>query len=128
MARGLLGGKPACTRSDIYSLGVVLYQMLIRDFTTPLTTDWGKRISDPLLRADLEKCFAGNPEERFGNARELATNLRSFEKRQTELAEQRAAMAARARAKVHQKRLLCATALAVALAVLGVIGRVSPSA
>src|SRR5258708_1602629 len=39
MAPELLAGKPATTRSDIYSLGVVLYQMLVGDFSRPLTMD-----------------------------------------------------------------------------------------
>ncbi len=83
MAPELLAGKPASTLSDIYSLGVVMYQLLMGDFSRPLTTDWSKRIHDPLLRADLEKCFAGDPEERFTSAKELAQNLRSLAERQS---------------------------------------------
>ena len=30
-----------------------------------MTTDWAKQIKDPLLREDLEKCFAGDPQDRF---------------------------------------------------------------
>ena len=59
MAPELFAGKPASIGSDIYSLGVVLYQLLVGDLTRPLTTDWANDISDPLLRDDLKRCFTG---------------------------------------------------------------------
>ncbi len=61
MAPELFAGKPASIRSDIYSLGVVLYQLLAGDFNRPVASDWANDISDPLLRDDLKHCFAGNP-------------------------------------------------------------------
>jgi class 3 adenylate cyclase/tetratricopeptide (TPR) repeat protein/tRNA A-37 threonylcarbamoyl transferase component Bud32 len=81
MAPELLAGHPASHRSDIYSLGVVLFQLLVGDWARPLTTDWAKGISDPLAREDLERCFAGKPEERFTSAQELAHQLRTFDER-----------------------------------------------
>ncbi len=81
MAPELLAGNAATIRSDIYSLGVVLYQLLLGDFHQPVTTDWGKNVPNPLLREDLEHCFAGEPEERFSGARQLAQNLRSLPQR-----------------------------------------------
>jgi len=53
MAPELLAGRPPSIQSDIYSLGVLLYQMLVGDLTQPMTTDWERRIRDPLLRDDL---------------------------------------------------------------------------
>jgi serine/threonine protein kinase len=50
LAPELLAGKPASPQSDLYSLGVLLYQLLIGDFSRPLTMDWIKNIEDPLLR------------------------------------------------------------------------------
>ena len=38
MAPELFWGKPASIRSDIYALGVVLYQLLAGDFRRPVTT------------------------------------------------------------------------------------------
>jgi class 3 adenylate cyclase/TolB-like protein len=81
MAPELMAGQGASVRSDIYSLGVVLYQLLVGDFGRPLTMDWPRRIADPLLREDLERCFAGNPEERFASAGELARGLRALDER-----------------------------------------------
>jgi class 3 adenylate cyclase/CHASE2 domain-containing sensor protein len=98
MAPELLAGKPASTRSDIYSLGVVLYQLVTADFDRPVTTDWASQVSDPLLKEDLTKCFAGDPKERFASASDLARSLRALperrlalERRETEATERRKA-------------------------------------
>jgi len=77
MAPELMAGKAASTRSDTYSLGVVLYQLAVADFRRPVVTDWAKAIADPLLREDLQSCFAGNPNDRFASTGELARQLRS---------------------------------------------------
>jgi non-specific serine/threonine protein kinase len=81
MAPELLAGKPASTRSDLYSLGAVLFQLVVCDFSKPVTTDWWREVADPLVREDLEHCFAGNPQERFAGAAQLAKNLRSLPQR-----------------------------------------------
>lgn len=88
MAPELIAGKSASIRSDIYSLGVVLYQLLAGDFTRPLTADWTEDVPDPLLREDLRLCVAGKPEERFAGGAQLAKNLRALPARRAELARQ----------------------------------------
>ena len=55
MAPELVAGRPASIQSDIYSLGVLLYQMIIGDLSQPMTTDWERHVRDPLLRDDLRR-------------------------------------------------------------------------
>ena len=118
MAPELLAGRPASIRCDIYSLGVVLFQLLAADFTKPVTPDWAKDVPDPLLREDLEKCFAGNPQDRFAGAQELAQRLRALPDRRRELAQHQAEAAARERA-AYRKGVLrtAAGALGVVLVI-----------
>jgi serine/threonine-protein kinase len=81
LAPEVLMGRPATVQSDLYSMGVVLYQLLVEDFAQPVTTDWARAIPDAVEQEDLQRCFAGRPEERFGSARELAEHLRSVSAR-----------------------------------------------
>jgi type II secretory pathway pseudopilin PulG len=76
----------------------MLHQLVVGDFTRPVTTDWAREIADPLLRDDLSRCFAGNPQERFAGASQLAMHLRGLPKRQAALAEQQLTLAAAAKA------------------------------
>ncbi|HXJ61586.1 MAG TPA: protein kinase [Verrucomicrobiae bacterium] len=97
LAPELIAGKPASPQSDLYSLGVLCYQLLVGDFAKPLTMDWIKNIEDPLLREDLVRCFAGNPSDRFAEAGQLAKSLRDMPAR-------RGALAAQAQAEEARKR------------------------
>jgi WD40 repeat protein/class 3 adenylate cyclase len=117
MAPELVAGKPASIRSDIYSLGVVLYQLVVGDFTRPVTTDWANDIADPLLREDLRHCFAGNPQERFAGAGQLAKQLRALPERRAELARQQAEQAARERA-AYRRGMMRAAAGATLIVLL----------
>jgi WD40 repeat protein/serine/threonine protein kinase/class 3 adenylate cyclase len=115
MAPELLAGKPASTRSDLYSLGVVLYQMLVADFTRPVAVDWANDIADPLLREDLRHCFAGNPQERFAGAAQLARHLRALPERRVDLAERSRAERRRTVAKLAAVVAAILVVLALAL-------------
>ncbi len=76
-----LAGKPFTTQSDVYSLGVVLYQLVVGDLQRPLAQGWERGITDPLLREDIAKAVAGDPKDRFSGAAELAASLRALPKR-----------------------------------------------
>ena len=112
MAPEIIAGQPATARSDIYSLGVVLYQFLVGDFTRPLTTDWEEEISDPLLRDDLRHCFARDPEKRFAAGKQLADHLRSWRQR---------------RAAHRRRQLLVLGAICFFWTVLGLLLHAFPS-
>ena len=85
LAPELFRGEEASCRSDIYSLGVVLFQCLVGDFSRPITVDWTESIEDPLLRDDLSLCLATSPENRFSGAAQLAERLRSLGRRRQAL-------------------------------------------
>src|SRR5207237_6819901 len=74
------------------------------------------------LSEDLDKCFAGDTEERYVSSGELATNLRALEKRQCEVTQRRAALAARETANRRQSRLQqTAVALSVVLVMAAIL-------
>ena len=67
------GGRPD-PRQDIYSLGVMWYQLLVGDLTRPFTSGWPEELRDryrvpPLQAALLERCVA--PAERRPPAEDL---------------------------------------------------------
>ena len=118
LAPEVLGGQPATARSDIYSLGVVLWQLLAGNFHAALDpADWASHIANAHLRSDLAKCLAGKPERRWQSAGELAASLRQLPER--EQAERRRHEELEARERRAYRRGVARTA---ALAVLIVAG------
>lgn len=104
IAPELLAGGRASPQSDIYSLGVVLYQFLRSDFARPLTSDWRKSVQDPILYQDLDRCFAEDPQERFAGAGEFAANLRILDLRRARFEERERVLKESARAREEAER------------------------
>lgn len=84
LAPEVVAGQAATLQSDIYALGVILYQLVIGDLSQPLAPGWEHRITDELLREDIAAATQGDPERRLSSARELATRLRTLDKRRAE--------------------------------------------
>jgi serine/threonine-protein kinase len=92
-------GEPLDARTDIFSLGIVLYQLVagVRPFDGPDTKTTAHRIrhSEPHSLAStareipsaferiVMRCIEKLPGDRFGSARELASSLESFLRSET---------------------------------------------
>ncbi|MBL9129040.1 MAG: serine/threonine protein kinase, partial [Verrucomicrobiales bacterium] len=123
LAPEVLEGEAATARSDVYSLGVVLWQLLVGNLNAALdVTDWPARISDPLLREDLQRCLAGLPGKRWASAGELAASLRALPARTADAARRRAELAARERAAYRRGVVRSACITVGILGMVAVIG------
>lgn len=120
----LAGGLPT-QRSDLYALGVLLYQLVVGDLRRPLAPGWEADIDDPLLRDDIRALAAGPMDERTLGALSLAQHLRQLPLRRAKAREREEAAIREARGEKQLQRqrlrlrLLGATtaALCVGLAV-----------
>jgi serine/threonine protein kinase/WD40 repeat protein len=118
LAPEVLEGRSATARSDIYSLGVLLWQLLIGDLNAALdSADWPSRIPDPLLRADLLRCLSAFPEKRWGSMQELASSLRSLPQRRAAERQRQLDLAVRERA-AYRRGVVRTAALAAGLVAL----------
>jgi tetratricopeptide (TPR) repeat protein len=113
----MLAGQPATIRSDIYALGVMLYQLATGALNRPLTSDWSEDISDPLLREDIHNCVAGDPTKRFAGGAQLSAHLRGLSQRR---AEKEAAERLRARSARRKKQVRLVSGAAAAVAIIAI--------
>ncbi len=124
MAPEVLEGKPATTQADIYSLGILVYQLTVADFSRALAPGWERDVDDEILREDLAAFLDGRPERRIASAQEVAQRLRGLDERRARRDAERIAaeqVASYKRAvEVGRKRRRLALAVGVVLAAFGV--------
>ena len=84
LAPETLAGHAPTTRSDVFALGILLWQLAIGDLRRPLAQGWQRDIDDDLLREDIAACVDGDPQRRLADAGELARRLRTLEARRAE--------------------------------------------
>ena len=103
----LTGDAMPTVKSDIYALGLILYQLAVGDFTATLGPGWEHRIADPLLRDDIRHAAEVEPMRRLENAADLAHRLHHRdERRQTAAREaERAAFVAEQQRLEERRRL-----------------------
>jgi hypothetical protein len=86
LAPEILAGQRFTVKSDIYALGIILYQFLAGDFHKVMSPGWERGIEDGLLRQDIALMAEGNPAERMEDADGLARRLRALDERRRQLA------------------------------------------
>ena len=99
LAPEVMSGLPATTQSDIYALGVMLYQMIAGDLQTLPSPGWEIDIPDPLLRQDIADAANRDPGARIQNATTLAERLQTLEARRAQREERERLLAAAQRAE-----------------------------
>ena len=124
----LAAGEPPSEASDVYALGMILFQLLCGGFHRTLTPDWESFIDDPLLRLDIAAATNGDAKRRLGSAMELGDRLRSLEARNAQVrAAAEELQQARERAEVAERRVTESNArrpwiaAAIAALILGVL-------
>ncbi len=81
VAPEVVAGQSPTTASDVYALGVLLYQLVIGDFRKPLAPGWEAEVSDALLREDIADAACGDPARRLKTASEFADRLMNLDRR-----------------------------------------------
>lgn len=94
LAPELLAGQAPTVRSDLYALGLMLYQWLCGDFRRPLAPGWEADVADPLLREDIAAATQARPEARLASVDEWLARLERLPGRRTDRAREAEAAAA----------------------------------
>jgi DNA-binding winged helix-turn-helix (wHTH) protein/serine/threonine protein kinase len=124
LAPEVLAGQSPTISSDVYGLGVILYQLMVGDFRKPLSPGWEADIEDPVLREDIAEAACGDPARRLKSAAELVERLENLESRRVErdkvrAAEQRALAAEKKLAVSRARRPWIVVAVCTLLVGLG---------
>lgn len=120
LAPELIAGQPPTVRSDVYALGLLVYQLLAGDLKRPLAPGWEAAVDDTLLAQTIAAATDVDPDRRLPSAGALIEQISTLEARRVAVAqaiarEQRlqAAEAALARSRARRPWVVAATAALV---------------
>lgn len=127
LAPELLSGAAATIQSDLYALGLLVFQLMVGDLRRTLAPGWESMLADPLLAADIAEAANLDPAARPASAAVLADRLHSLESRRQSLEEaQRRARIERELGQIREaagrrRRLLSVLGLLMLVAVVGLL-------
>jgi hypothetical protein len=78
-------GGATSSGSDVYTLGVIVYQVLVGDFGKTLETGWERDIEDKPLESDIMAATDWDPKVRISSVTELIDRLRCLPERHSAL-------------------------------------------
>jgi non-specific serine/threonine protein kinase len=104
IAPELRAGAPASQCSDVYALGVLLYQLLSGDVHKAPDPGWQRDIQEELLHEDISGATDGNPAFRTARVEDLIDALRSLESRRSQRDLETLTQTAEASAQLHRAR------------------------
>jgi len=93
-----LAGGAATVQSDVYALGILLYQLIVGDLRRPLVSGWEREIGNEFLREDIAAATDGDPALRIPTVDEFIGRLKHLDERKEKRLEEAASRARAARA------------------------------
>ncbi|HEX7011854.1 MAG TPA: winged helix-turn-helix domain-containing protein [Steroidobacteraceae bacterium] len=125
LAPEVLAGQMPTVQSDLFALGIMLYQLTVADFRKPMVPGWEREVPDELLREDIAAATDGDRTRRLATVAELVERLRKLESRRLEreraaAAEQAARRASEALQRSRARRPWIAAVMVVLTLGLGV--------
>jgi len=100
LAPEVLTGEEPTVQSDLYALGLVLFQLLVGDFQRSVLPGWERDVADALLREDIAAATQADPGQRIRAVAQWAGSLADLTQRREQ----------RANARLMQDRLAQAEA------------------
>ncbi len=105
VAPELVAGIAPTVQSDLYALGLILYQLVAGDLRRPIAPGWESAIADDLVRDDIAAATHGDPAKRLTSVAELAHRLRGLDQRRALQTMQRQTEARLAAARKSGERM-----------------------